>query len=177
MATLPVALSALALCTLSGCGPSRDAQFAPSCPRAVILADAADITRFRPGSAGHDLTDMVLDGRITGIAGQCARGDDDALQTRLKVGIELARGPAARTKSDTVPLFVAVTRDKQLLDKQVYQVAAQFPPNTDRLRLTSDDVTLTLPPNSAGSGARYDIFVGFQITPDELALNRQRGPR
>ncbi len=59
----------------------------------------------------------------------------------------------------------------------MFHVRAEFPANTDRLRLNSDEVHLTLPITRERSGASYDMLVGFQLTPDELATNRGRSQR
>src|SRR6187397_768886 len=64
------------LAGLAGCGGGDLNAFPPACPRAAILGDAADLTRYRPehaGQGGQDLTDMVFDGRITGVSGKCVR--------------------------------------------------------------------------------------------------------
>jgi hypothetical protein len=39
--------------------------------------------------------------------------------------------------------------------------------------LQSDEQSLVLPISSAKSGAAYTILVGFQLTPDQLELNRR----
>jgi hypothetical protein len=174
-----LASSALALAAtgaaLAGCARAVSNQFPPACPHAGILADAADITRFRPG--GHDLTDMVLDGRITGVGGDCTREDGRTLKVTVHASVQLTRGPAAKGPVEDVPFFVAVSENGQLLDKQVYRIAPAFPRNSDTLSITTDDVSLTLPVSPDKPGSAYDLVVGFQLTPDELATNRRRGPR
>ena len=169
------------LAGLAGCGGGGDLNaFPPACPRGAILGDTADLTRYRPadaGQGGQDLTDMVLDGRITSVSARCVRGDEGTSEVTATVDMELMRGPAMRGRLAEVPFFVAVTEGQRILNKQVFRVKAQFPANTDRLRLTSDPVNLTLPVEPGKSGAAYDLLVGFQLGPDELALNRRRGPR
>lgn len=169
-----------ALLSLSGCGGAVQTTFPPTCPHTVILSDAADVTRFRrtaSGTPGRDLTDMVLDGKIVTISGSCSRGDNDALKAELTIGIDLTRGPAARGRNDVVPIFVAVTQGQTILDRRVFQIPVGFPPNIDTLRLGSDALTLALPAGAAKQGSSYDVFVGFLLTPMELAENRKRGPR
>ncbi len=161
---------------LAGCrGGTPTATFPPACPGAGILADAADLTRYRSG--GQDLTDMVLDGRITGVSGNCTRSDKDHLAVTLMVSMQLTRGPAARGATPPVPFFVAVSEGGRVLDKQVYRIVPGFAANADTIRLTSDPVTLELPVGPDKRGSAYDVVAGFQLTPEELALNRRRGPR
>jgi hypothetical protein len=173
------------LTVLAGCAGPVTTTFPPDCPHAGVLADAADLTRYRAigqqaggtGTAGHDLTDMVLDGQITGVAGACSRASRRELDVTVAVSMRLTRGPAARGAVGDVPFFVAVTENGQVLDKQIYHVAPGFTANTDTVRLTSDTVSLNLPISPDKPGSAYDLVVGFQLTPDEVALNRRRGPR
>jgi len=169
-AALPV-VAALASCT--SLDPSE--KFAPACPTTAILADAADLTQFRSG--GRDLTDMVINGRITGLSGKCALDDREHLRTTISVGMDLTRGPAAPGRGIDVPYFVAVSDGDTILAKQAYTLHVDFARNSDRQRLTGDEVDLVLPVTKAKSGAAYSVRVGFQLTPDQLAFNRQRGAR
>lgn len=167
----------LLLAPLAGCGgDDKQPQFAPACPQAGIVRDAADLSRY--GSGGRDLTDLVLDGRVTGVRGSCAPGDTkDTVKTTLQVVIELTRGPAARGRAAEAGYFVAVVDGERILDKRTFNLRAEFPANTDRIRLSGDEVELTLPVSATKTAAAYRVLVGFQLQPAELALNRQRGPR
>lgn len=165
-----------ACAALAGCGGVVSDIFPPACPHAGILADAADLTRYRHGTSGHDLTDMVLDGRITGVAGTCSR-NGRLVDVTVAVSMQLSRGPAAGRGRAEVPFFVAVTRNGDVLDKQIYRVIPGFAPNADSTRLTSDPVILTLPTSSSQPSSGFDVVVGFQLTPEEVAFNRRRGPR
>jgi hypothetical protein len=172
--SLVAAGSAALVVVLAGCSSSAD-KFAPACPRVVILADAGDLTRFN--GRGQDVTDMVLDGRITGVTGDCQRGDAGILVTTIAVALEIARGPAAQGSTTDFAYFVAVSRGGTILDKRVYNEHAEFPSNVNRLKLTGDQIELKMPITKEISGAAYNILVGFQLAPEELALNRKRGPR
>jgi len=164
-----------ALLALAGCGSGTEDAFAPACPGAAIVRDAADLSRYR--GAGRDLTDTVIEGRITGINGNCKRDGADTVVTTVQVGMELMRGPAAPGRRAELAYFVAVLDGDRILDKQVFPLRAEFPANADRLRLTGDDVELRLKVKPDKTAAAYRIQVGFQLTPEELELNRQRGRR
>lgn len=166
--------AAPSLLLLAGCGGGGgSADFAPACPEAAIVRDGGDLRRYR--GAGQDLTDLVLEGRITGLNGRCGRGGTDAVLATISVGIELTRGPAAPGRTAELAYFVAVSQGERILDKRVFPLAAAFPPNTDRVRLTGDDVELRLPAPGGGDASAYRIQVGLQLTPEELELNRRRG--
>ena len=156
---------------LAGCSSDPN-TFAPPCPRPSILRDANDLFRFR--GAGRDITDTVLEGRITNISGSCKRDGRDAVAATVNVGIELTRGPAATSRVADIAYFVAVSEGDRVLDKQVYNLRAEFPENTDRVRLSGDSVDLRLPVSDTKTAASYQVTVGFQLTPAELQVNRQR---
>ena len=170
------ALSLLASLAACGGGSLSDA-FPPACPRAAILSDAGSIIRYRPQAppGGQDLTDMTLEGRIIGVSGKCERESRTKLGVTISARMRLARGPAAQGRTVEVPYFVAVTEGQRILDKQVATVRADFPRNADQVRLSTDETHLTLPISREKSGSAYDVLVGFQLTPEELARNRQRG--
>lgn len=168
-------LGVIPLLTLAGCGGGTQDTFAPACPGAAIVRDAADLSRTRGGQ--RDLVDTELEGRITGISGSCKRDGADTVVTTVQVGIELTRGPAAPGRRAELAYFVAVLDGESILDKQVFPLRAEFPANADRLRLAGDDVELRLPVRESKTAAAYRIEVGFQLTPEELEANRSRGRR
>jgi hypothetical protein len=168
---------ALAALALAGCSLSDDPnRFAPACPATAILSDAADITR--TDGHGRDITDTIVDGRITGLKGDCRDSDDrKTLDASVRVGMDVSRGPAAAGRSEQVPYFVAVSRDGRILDKRVMTLDVAFPPNIDRVHIEGEPVSLAFPTPRGVTGTAYRIIVGFQLTPDQLAVNRARGPR
>ena len=159
---------------LAACGSDRP-KFAPPCPSVGIVGDAADLTVFR--GRGTDLTDMVVDGRITGLSGKCSAPDFEHLRTVISVNLDLARGPAMQGRTADVTYFVSIAKGDQILDKRDYTLQVAFDRNGSRLRLTGDEIDLDIPTPGKVTGADYRILVGFQLTPDQLAFNRRRGPR
>ena len=167
-------LAAAAVLSLAACSQESD-KFAPPCPVPSIPRDLGDLHRYR--GAGRDITDSVLEGRITGLEGSCTRDGRDTTVASISVGIELTRGPAAPSRTADIAYFVAVSEGDTILDKRVYTLRAEFPSNTDRLRLAGDQVELRLPVTPQKTAAAYRVSIGFQLTPAEVELNRQRGPR
>lgn len=162
---------------VSGCGYEDTSRFAPICPTVAVLPDAADLTDFRAASRGQDLTDMVTDARITALAGGCERSGEQLLETKLTTTFEVSRGPAASGREVDVPYFIVVSEDQSVLGKKVVPVHVVFPPNIDRVTIKAPEETLSLPISKVKSGAVYTVHVGFQLSPEELALNRRRGAR
>ena len=166
---------ATGLAALGGCGTSGD-QTLPPCPAVSILGDAADLTRYR--SASQDIIDMVLAGRITGLSGTCKLAKDGkGVLTTVNIGRDLTRAAAAPARAADASFFVALTKGDEITSKQVFPLHVQFPPNTDRVRLSGDQIEVQVPNAGKGGAAAYRVLVGFELTPQELATNRKRAPR
>lgn len=159
-----------ALLALAGCAQDEQDAFPPPCPNVAILSDAADLVRARGGR--RDITDMVLAGRITGVSGSCKLSSGDSERVEVAVRLQLTRGPAMAGRTTDVPYFVAVSQGERILDKAVRTLRAHFPENQDRLELATDPMTLHLPVSGKTTAAAYTVWVGFQLTPEEMAHTR-----
>lgn len=182
MARSSMGVAALAgLALLAACGSDQGAATnqAP-CPRIVILADGADLTRFRAGASG-DLTALTADARVTGFQANCdfAGRDRSALNVRVTPRFEVERGPAAEGRTLDIPWFVALTdaADTTVLDRQGFTSRVAFAPNVVRTAIEGQAARLTMPLGQGVRAADYNVRISLQLTPEELALNRARGPR
>jgi hypothetical protein len=158
----------------TGEAPAR-AGMVVECPRVATPSDTGDIVRFRTADS-RDLTDLVVAARITSLSGNCTLVNrQTAVQVTLTMGVEATRGPAATGRTLQLPYFVAVTgANEEILDKAVYSLAVEFPANTQRARMRGEEIRLTLPVSGEVQAGGYRVFVGFQLTEPELALNRSR---
>jgi len=165
----------LAAALPAGCGPNPD-EFPPACPHAALVPAAADLTRYRPGSSGRDITDLVLQARIVTVNGACKNGRKGTLDVTVSMGVELTRGPAMQGRETDIPVFLAAVQglDEKILDEETYRVHAAFPPNVDKITLMTSDVPMVFPVTPEKSGAAYTIYAGFRVTPQELEENRRR---
>ena len=122
---------------------------------------------------------MVVDGRITGLAqgSKCTYVDAEHVLVTIAVDMDLTRGPAMQGRAADVTYFVSVAKGETILDKRDYTLRVEFNRNADKLRLTGEQIDLNLPTPGKVTAAGYDIRVGFQLTPQELAFNRRRGAR
>ncbi len=150
------------------------------CPRITILADGADLTQYVAG-APRDLTTMVLDARIAGFDAVCdyASRDRRALDVRVTPRFQVERGPAARGGSLDIPWFIAVSDagDTDVIDRQAFTARATLASNQTRVNSTGQAARLRLPIGDGVSAGNYLVRISFQLTPDQLAQNRSRGPR
>jgi len=180
-----VAFAALVLLAGAGCSSSSDKERPPPCPRISVLGDAATLTRFAEG-AGQDLVDVDYQVEVTDIHSSCQyvknETDEQVVVVAMAPVMVTMRGPANRDRVARFDYFVSVIDSKRsVLNKQTFIMLVEFPGNLTRVALRDDDPPVTVDiPLAAGSAATdYQIFVGLQLTPDELEYNlrRRSGPR
>jgi hypothetical protein len=160
---------------LSACSLfSSDKKDAPPCPRVSVLADAARLTRFRQGP-GRDVTDVQLQAEFARYTGSCKYDRDDKKMTiSLEVAIDAQRGPAAQGRQAELSYFIAIpTFYPKPEAKVVLPVAITFPDDQDRVRYTDSEIEIVIPIARLADLAQYEVFVGLQLSPDELDYNRR----
>ncbi|GEO79994.1 hypothetical protein [Pararhodospirillum oryzae] len=163
-----------AACALTGCQAFSREDPRP-CPQVRIDAATAEMTRFRPGP-GRDITDIELTGRVTGYEGTCSY-DKTGVTVEMVLSFAIGLGPAASSRDTRFDYFVALPNFyPQPAAKQTYEVATTFPPNVDRVVVRDEKVRVRIPLDAGASAADQDVYVGFQLTGEQLDYNRSRRP-
>jgi hypothetical protein len=156
---------------LSGCSIFQK-KVPPPCPPIYILSDAATITRYRPGP-GRDLTDVVAEAEIVGFKGDCSY-DDKGAEVSLQVGITAKRGPANTSSSTDLAYFVAIPKFYPKSEaKAVFPITLKFPEGASSVRYTDEEVVMRIPVKNHEIIDQYEIYLGFQTSPEELEMNRK----
>lgn len=163
-------LATLALAAvLAGCTMFEPAAPPPPCPRVARVDDAGRLTRF--AGTGRDLTDVAFEAEISAMQGSCAF-EDDEIDVELDVQFIASRGPADTNRRADFRYFVAVARtDHTVLAREEFDSYIEFPGNQVRAGIV-EELVQRIPIPEGGSGAPYVIYVGFVLTPEELAFNR-----
>jgi hypothetical protein len=171
-AVLPIAL-------VVACSSNPPSRLPVACPTPGLLAEGADLTRYSPGPV-RDLTTLEWDARLAGLSGGCNRGKDGrSIDMVLTVGFQVERGAGADTRVVDLPWFVAVVdnRTDQVLSRQTFVDRVSFARNEGRISGQGEPVSLKLPVGESRGAKDYKILVSFVLTPEDLELNRRRGPR
>lgn len=152
--------------------PLPQLRNAGPCPFVKVLYDAGRYVEFK--DAREAAASVGYTGEIQGISSGCAYRDDEPIKLRMEMLFELGRGPAAQGDSKTYRYWVAVTqRNQDVLAKQWFDLPARFPSGQDRVyaRETIDEIVI---PRSRMtlSGANFEVLVGFDVTPEMAAFNR-----
>lgn len=153
----------------------------PSCPDVRILAAATTMTQFA-GDGGQDLTDIVAEARLAEFDANCIQDVDPEtgigmVTVEISPGIEAARGPANRDGTATFPYFVSITdTERNILNKQVFNVTVVFERNAFRVRSFDRPVSLNIPIKPPVTGASYIVYLGLQLTEGDIEYNTRVGP-
>ena len=174
-----VVLAAMPLIVLAACGGGGNTRLPVACPKPGILSEGADLTRYRPGPV-RDLTTLEWDAKLSGLSGGCNPGKGNrSIEMQLTAGFTVERGAGTEGRVIDLPWFVAVidARDEHVLSRQRFVDQIAFARNETRLSGQSEPVSLSLPVGEDRPASSYRILVSFELSPEDLALNRRRGPR
>lgn len=149
----------------------------PPCPPVSVLAEAGSLVRYRDGP-GRDLTDVLFEGAISNFVGNCLyRENNTRIAVELSIVFDLKRGPGNRDRKAAFQYFVAIPRFHPAPQgKRRFPLRVEFPGNRSRVRVT-DVIELEIPIARGQMGTDYPVYIGFQLSPDELRDNRQRHRR
>ena len=163
------------------------------CPGLAVLRDAATITKFRPGG-GRSEADIVYQGEITDARISCVHDlrkpkrtgnyftdmlvrsplpQDGTMKMEITLIMRATNGPAARPGPVTLSYFVSVTdAEKNVLNKATFEVAVNFPKTRSRQLVADAPIKLEIPIAKGQTGGEFGVFVGYQLTREELQYNR-----
>lgn len=173
---LTIGLAAMASMLLSACAGDPVAPL--PCPEILIPIDGSKVTTFRPGP-GRDIIDVVQEVQVAGFAHGCVYETDETgageVQVELIPAIESARGPANTDGVTNFEYYVAiVSPDKDVLEKKRFPVTIDYPSNMTRITWRRDNpISLRIPLAAGDYGESYTIFLGLQMTRDELEYQRK----
>ena len=113
---------------------------------------------------------MTLDGHLAKAAARCSVADG-RLTVQLRLEIVVRRGPANQDRRADLAYFVALTDDRGgIRDKWIFPAEAAFGARA-RLRL-SEELELEIPLNRGSAPTGHRIYVGFQLSQEQLRYNR-----
>jgi len=154
-----------------------NSDVAPDCPPVSILADAASITRYVKG-AGKDIIDIDFTGKIIGIKGKCTfEFDSDTGEGTVGINIitefKMERGAANKTRQADFEYFVSIFEDNgNVLDKQTFSYSAKYWKNRLSVKEADSPIELSIPLSAGKTGQDFTVYVGFQLSQEELKFNR-----
>ncbi|MBM3486707.1 MAG: hypothetical protein FJX67_08750 [Alphaproteobacteria bacterium] len=156
--------------TLAACGSREPPR---PCPEVLIPRDLGAQVKFRPGP-GRDATDVEHEARIIDFQGNCTFAWSGPATVTINVSVEVRRGPAATAPVTDVVYFAAIPRYfPNEAGKRSFPLRVEFRNNNTRVVL-QEEVRLNLPLGPREPTEDYVIYLGLQLTPDEVEFNRRR---
>ena len=152
--------------------PLPDIANAGPCPFVKVLYDAARFIEFKDGRQAS--ANVVFSGELEGVTARCAYKAGEPITVTLLPTFSFGRGPQATTATRQFQYWVAVTsRDESVLSKQWMTVTPTFPEGKERVVTPGETTQITIPrKDDTVSGANFEILVGFEVTPQMAAFNR-----
>ncbi len=184
----------ICLVLLSGCAQTRKAynatfhpddvevvqKAAPSCPTVGVVPEANAFPAFKAGSAQKSPKDLVAAGYIGVFRGDCTFKDGKEAVFDLEINFGGTKGPMGRVNSAkeigsaVFPYFVAVvSSDETILQRQAFSTKVDFDNKTDGV--SKEEHTIRIPVTSPDAAHGYKIVIGFSLTPEQVAFNKQQG--
>lgn len=158
------------LALLPGC-----AQEPPTiCPVLGVLDSAATLTRLQPGAASGD-ADVAYVAEITDADLSCVLKGDLLyhMEVNLKIAITGRKGPAADSERAEVEYFVVITdRSGNVVTKKTFPATIEFDGRPQATVV--EEIWQLYELEQGGAGSLYEIWVGFQLTDEELEFNRKQ---
>ena len=148
-----------------------------SCPESLVLADAATITKYRDGSP-KDVLDLEFTGLIEFAEYECEWDIDPetrsgTLSIEMVPRVSAQKGAALTGDVFKAPYFVSLTDgNRQVITKSQFDLLARVPSDTQRFRLKDRKVEITTPVAQGQTDQNFIVYLGFQLTADELDYNR-----
>ena len=168
---LPFAAVPFALAALAGCGADK---IIPPCPPVRIDAATAALTKFKDGAA-QDMNNMEYRAEIVGYKGECVF-KDDKVELTMDIDFVYEAGPAS-SGAAKVPYFVAIPQFFPRAEgKRVLELTAK-PDGKGAQRIRESNVHATIPLKKNEPAAAYDVYVGLQLTAQQLEYNRAHPTR
>lgn len=142
------------------------------CPFVKTLYDASRYIEFKGEREAS--AEVGFTGEIQGISAGCEYKDSQPITVTMEILFELGKGPQAQGSSKTYRYWVAVTdRNREVIAKQSFDLPVNFVSGKDRVYLTDKVGQIVIPRGAATtSGANFEVLVGFDVTPQMAAFNR-----
>lgn len=165
------ALALSVLLALAGCGADK---IVPPCPPVRIDNATAVLTKFKDGAA-QDMNNMEFRAELVGYKGQCTF-KDNRVELSMDIDFAFEAGPAAKG-AVKVPYFVAIPQFFPRPEgKRVLEFSASEGKKGPQ-RIRESNITTVIPLKKDEPAAAFDVYIGLQLTPQELEYNRTHPAR
>jgi hypothetical protein len=164
-------LSAMALAGCSGLSALDDRPNVGPCPVAGVLYDAQRMVEVGEVERHEN---VAFTGEVERVQGFCRYVGKNPITMEIEIDFALGKGPQAQGDEKEYRYFVSVTRrDRLVLGKDISSFKVKFPKGDDIVRHRETVKGIVIPrATETVSGTNFEVIVGFELTPEQLAYNR-----
>lgn len=146
----------------------------PPCPSVRVDSSTAKLTQFKDGP-GRAVGDVEYQAELIAYTGSCAYSEK-GVEVQMDVDMAIAAGPAAKKDQQPIYYFVAVPQLFPSADgKRVFQLNRGLPNSPGVIeRFKESDIRVFIPLKKDEPAAGYDVYVGLQLTNEQLEYNRSQ---
>jgi hypothetical protein len=152
---------------------SEDKRNPGPCPLIGVLYESSRLVEFR--APGERLANVGFTGEVNSVRGLCTYTGDKPIEMNLDIEMSFGRGPMAMQDETRVYRYwVAVTRTNVApIAKQYFDIEVKFPRGAQIVRHSEKIKRIVIPrANADVAGPSFEVLVGFELTPEQLAFNR-----
>ena len=145
------------------------------CPVPAILADTSSVTVMRPGTA-PDLANELFTVTLTNVEADCVYNQTSAVvRASMDISFHATRAPSRDAATYSVPYFVVVHENAKIFAKRAYTLRFTFAPGaaTADIKQAPEDTSIKI--SNGKLPWNYQLLAGFQLTPEQIAYNKQKG--
>lgn len=166
-----IALAAAGAGVLASCAQLDSRQNVGPCPVAASLYEASRLVEVGEVERHEN---VAFTGSIEGVSSFCRYVEKNPITMELEIDFALGRGPMAEGDSKTYQYFVAVTRrDRVVIAKETFPLKVDFRRGAQVVRVREKVDGIVIPrATETVSGTNFEVIVGFELTPEQLAFNR-----
>lgn len=163
----PGALFGALLVLLAACG-SKEQVTVLTCPQVFVVQDAARYLEWAPGG-GRDLIDVRYDAKILNVEWQCTfLVEENRVDMEVRFAMRAFMGTSAESSQGRFPYFVAVADPTgTIVAKQVFGIDIAFPGNALEVAHI-ESVLQRISYRQIADAAKYTVYIGFQLSPEQL---------
>lgn len=156
-----------ALLLLAACS-GKEQVTVLTCPQVFIVQDAARYLDWAPGG-GRDLIDVRYDAKILNVEWLCTfLTDKNRVDMEVRFAMRAFMGTSAEGRQGRFPYFVAVADPSgTIVAKQVFGIDIAFPGNALEVAHI-ESVLQRISYRQIADAAKYTVYIGFQLSPEQL---------
>ncbi len=143
------------------------------CPLMGVLYDNSRLVDFaEPDSQRY--SNIEFTGEMQGVNGLCRYVGDDPITMSIDIDMAFGRGPAATSDRQTYRYWVAVVRrGRAPIEKAYFDVDVRWQRGEAVVTRRETIEQIVIPrANAEVSGENFEVLVGFELTPEQLQVNR-----